>query len=96
MPQTGSEMKFCQSCSLPMRDGGLYGDDADGSPSEDYCKYCYEKGQFLQNVSMEEMIDFVAPHMAEAAGPGVPGMTVEQARGRMREFFPHLKRWGKQ
>jgi hypothetical protein len=38
---------------------------------------------------MEEMIEFCVPHMATAES----GMTEDQARSMMREFFPTLKRW---
>ena len=82
--------KYCQSCGMPM--GGtteLYGTEADGSKSEDYCKYCYENGAFTTADSMEEMIEFCVPHMAG----GNSGMTEEEARSMMKAFFPTLKRW---
>ena len=67
----------------------MYGTNADGSKSGDYCKYCYENGAFTANVTMEEMIGICLPHMTAAN----PGMSEEQARKMMREFFPMLKRW---
>ena len=67
----------------------LRGTEADGSPSPHYCKYCYEKGRFTQDMTMEQMIDFCAGPMAQAD----PAMTEEQAKERMRSFFPHLLRW---
>ncbi len=86
------EERYCQSCGMPMGDTAeLYGTEADGSKSGDYCKYCYENGAFLADCTMEEMIDFCVPTMASANA----GMTGEQARGMMREFFPTLKRWKK-
>ena len=42
-------------------------------------------------MSMEEMIDFCAPMMAQSN----PGMTQDQAKAQMRQFFPMLKRWKK-
>ena len=85
---TMNEMIFCQSCAMPLTDE-VKGTKADGSLSPHYCKYCYDKGTFLQDMTMEEMIDFCAPHMAKAN----PGMTEEQAKERMRSFFPQLLRW---
>ena len=58
-----NEMTFCQSCAMPLTEE-TKGTEADGSLSPHYCKYCYDKGKFLQNMTMEEMIDFCAPHMA--------------------------------
>lgn len=81
------DQKFCQSCAMPM-EGAQYGTEADGSPSADYCSYCYEGGKFSAEASMEQMIDFCAKPMAEATG-----MTEEEAKARMSEFFPRLKRW---
>ena len=65
------------------------GTEADGSASEDYCSYCYQGGQFAGEMTMEEMIDFCAPMMVQ----GNPGMTQEQAKAQMHQFFPMLKRW---
>lgn len=84
------EEKYCQSCGMPMGNTDEhYGTEADGSKNGDYCKYCYDKGAFLGDCSMEEMINFCIPHMVEANA----GMSEEQARKMMREFFPTLKRW---
>ena len=82
--------KFCQCCGMPMGDTKeLYGSNADGSKSEDYCKYCFEKGAFTFQGSMEEMIDFCVPHMTQA----YPDMSEDDARKAMIEWFPTLKRW---
>ena len=83
------DMKFCQSCGMPLLPGTELGTEADGSPSPDYCSYCYKGGKFKGEMTMEEMIDFCAPMMAQ----GNPGMTEDQAKVQMRQFFPMLKRW---
>ena len=59
-----SNMKFCQSCAMPMTEE-LYGSNKDGSKNEDYCIYCYENGEFTADISMEEMIDFCVPKPVE-------------------------------
>ena len=83
------DMKFCQSCGMPLAPGAELGTEADGSPSPDYCSYCYKDGKFAGEMTMEEMIDFCAPIMAKST----PGMTPEQAREQMGKFFPLLLRW---
>ena len=45
---------ICQSCGMPLEDG-ICGHDADGAVNEDFCKWCYDGGQFLQDCTMEEM-----------------------------------------
>ena len=88
---TMKDQTFCQSCAMPLSDD-LRGTEVDGSPSPHYCKYCYEKGKFTGDMTMEEMIAFCAGPMAQAN----PGMTVEQARAQMGTFFPQLLRWKKE
>lgn len=83
------EEKYCQSCGMPLNDTELYGTEADGSKTEEYCKYCYEGGKYTDNYTMEEMIAACAGNMAEANKE----MDVEEAKKMMREFLPHLKRW---
>ncbi len=85
------DMKFCQSCGMPLGPDTAHGTEADGSPSADYCSYCYKDGKFAGEMTMDEMIDFCAPMMAQAN----PGMTQEQAKAQMHQFFPMLKRWRK-
>jgi hypothetical protein len=90
----GMEMnqKFCQCCGMPMGNTDeQYGTNADGSKNEDYCKYCFENGGFTFQGSMEEMIEICVPPMTAAH----PEMTEEEAKNRMREWFPTLKRWKK-
>lgn len=80
-------MEFCQSCGMPMEDKTLYGHDSNGDLNKDYCKYCYENGEFAQNCTMEEMIETCIPFMAEN------GMPPDEARKILTESLPKLKRW---
>ena len=82
-------MKFCQSCAMPLTEE-LYGSNKDGSKNEEYCKYCYENGEFTGDMTMEEMIDFCVPKTVENAG-----MDEKSARKMLNEMFPMLKRWQK-
>lgn len=78
--------KFCQSCGMPMQ-GARYGQNADGTLSEEYCEYCYQDGAFTSEVSMEQMMEVCVPFMVQG------GMEEAQARELMRQSLPHLKRW---
>lgn len=89
MMEQCKDMKFCQSCGMPLGPDTACGTEADGSTNPDYCSYCYKDGKFAGEMTMEEMIDFCAPMMAQAN----PGMTQEQAKAQMHQFFPMLKRW---
>ncbi len=84
------EGKFCQSCGMPMEgDQAQYGTNADGSQNGDYCLYCYKDGDFTGQMSMQEMIEFCLPHVAQAN----PALGEAGARKMMEEFFPQLLRW---
>ena len=58
------EQKFCQSCGMPLTEE-LLGTNADGSKNEDYCIYCYKDGKFLQECTMDEMIEHCAQLMEQ-------------------------------
>lgn len=84
------EEKYCQVCGMPMGETDeLYGTEKDGSKSKDYCKYCYDKGEVTFKGTMEDMIEFCVPNMVKAN----PGISEEEARKRMKVFFPTLKHW---
>ena len=97
-------MKICQSCGMPLTDDVL-GTNADGSKNEDYCMYCYRDGKFLQECTMDEMIEHCAQFFAEQSGKaervgavneGLPSpITKEEYIGQMKMYFPQLKRWRK-
>ncbi|KAB3535734.1 transcriptional regulator [Alkaliphilus pronyensis] len=83
---------YCQCCGMPMgQTDEMYGLEKDGSKSKDYCKHCYENGEFTFNGTMEEMIELCAPYMAESNKE----MSEDEAKKMMQEFFPTLKRWRK-
>ena len=88
------EQRFCQSCGMPLTDDVL-GTNADGTKNEDYCMYCYKDGKFLQDCTMEEMIEHCAQFVNEV-NKGLPQpITKEEYIGQMKMYFPHLKRWRK-
>ena len=68
-----------------------------GRKNEDYCMYCYKDGQFLQDCTMEEMIEHCAQFVnAVNEGEGLEKpITKEEYIGMMKTYFPQLKRWRK-
>ena len=87
-------MKFCQSCGMLLTDHVL-GTNADGSKNEDYCIYCYKDGKFLQDCTMEEMIEHCAQFVDEVNKELPQPITKEEYIGQMKVYFPKLKRWRK-
>ena len=89
------KQRFCQSCGMPLTEEVL-GTNADGSKNEDYCMYCYKDGLFLQDCTMDEMIEHCAQYVGEV-NKGLPQpITKEEYMGQMKMYFPHLKRWRKE
>ena len=81
--------KYCGCCAMPMgKDNELYGTNSDGSIDEDYCKYCFEKGEFTFKGTIEEMIEICVAHVVEAN----KDMNEDSARNMMLEVLPTLKR----
>ena len=89
------EQKFCQSCGMPLTDE-ILGTNADGTKNEDYCIYCYKDGKFLQDCTMDEMIEHCAQFVDEVNKNLPRPMTKEEYIGQMKTYFPHLKRWRKE
>ena len=88
------DQRFCQSCGMPLTEDVL-GTNADGSKNEDYCMYCYKDGKFLQDCTMEEMIEHCSQFVDEVNKQMPKPMTKEEYKQMMRGFFPMLKRWRK-
>jgi len=85
--------KICQSCGMPMDSDAIYGTNSDGSKNSDYCIYCYKDGKFVQNFTMDKMIEHCAKFVNKV-NQGLPHpITKEEYIGQMKMYFPHLKRW---
>ena len=79
--------KICQSCGMPINSFDDLGTDKDGSINNDYCKYCYKDGKFIDDVSMGEYINMCSLYGEQA------GMSNEEMREYCTKLFPTLKRW---
>ena len=95
MLQPGQLPQFCQSCGMPLMRNEDCGTDADSSINFDYCKYCYADGKFLQDCTMDEMINHCAQFIDEVNKQMPKPMTREEYVQMMQGFFPMLKRWRK-
>ena len=91
--QPGQLPQFCQSCGMPLTSADDCGTNTDGSINYDYCRYCYQGGKFLQECTMEEMIEHCAQFVDEVNKQQPKPMTREEYKQMMQNFFPLLKRW---
>lgn len=82
----GSPRKLiCQCCGMPL-DDSLISREKDGSPNEDYCKWCYADGTYTYS-DMDDLIRVCTPHMVGQ------GFSEEQAHEYMKQMLPQLDYW---
>ncbi len=89
----GQLPQFCQSCGMPLTRIEDCGTNADGSTNFDYCKYCYKDGHFLQDMTMDQMIEHCAQFVDEVNKNMPKPMTKDEYKQMMYGFFPMLRRW---
>ena len=89
----GQLPQFCQSCGMPLTRVEDCGTNADGRTNFDYCQYCYKDGHFLQDLTMDQMIDHCAQFVDEVNKNMPNPMTKDEYKQMMYGFFPMLKRW---
>ena len=72
---------------MPLDSPEFFGTEKDGSPSRDYCKYCYQRGEFTRpGLTLDEMKERMAKMMDKEK---LPKDILETAIHRL----PQLKRW---
>lgn len=91
----GVSAKQCQSCGMILDCDAVKGTDADGGKSEEYCAYCFQKGAFVHDLTMEEMAEHNLQDLDEWNRETGCHFTKDQARAQLLEFLPTLKRWQK-
>lgn len=80
----------CQSCGMPL-EIGLYGTNMDGTANSEYCKLCFEKGNFTEpKFTLDEMIGRSIANMVDEED-----MNQEEAERLANATIPNLKRWQK-
>ena len=78
----------CQCCGAPFDVPNMpFGTNADGTENPDYCKWCYQDGEFT-SAGLDEIIERNVPYLMQATG-----YTAEEAVSFMGALLPTLKRW---
>ena len=77
--------RICQCCGMPLNDE-LIAKNSDGTPNENYCKWCYADGKFTYS-DMETLIDVCVKHMVSEE------FSEEQVREYMKNLLPTLDYW---
>lgn len=84
------EKHICQSCAMPLEQTDNLGTNKDKSMNYEYCKFCFQHGQFTdESITLEQKIQkniSIAKQM---------GIKEEEARQLAENILPKLKRWQK-
>ena len=73
---------------MPMEKSDDFGTNIDKSKNKEYCKFCYQNGDFTLKVGMKEYIEHLVKIAVENRG-----MTEAKARAMGEKIIPKLKRW---
>ena len=78
----------CQSCGMPMRKAVDFGTNEDDSLNEEYCKFCYQSGEFYDaGITLKGKID---KNIEMAVRMGIPR---EGAKEMANQILPTLNWW---
>ncbi len=77
--------RICQCCGMPL-DDTLISREKDGTPNEDYCKWCYADGTYTYS-SMDDLMEVCVRHMVSDT------VSEAQARAYMGQLLPKLDYW---
>lgn len=76
---------ICQCCGMPLEDA-LISREKDGTPNENYCKWCYADGTYTYG-DMDDLIDVCVRHMINES------FSEAQARAYLKQLLPTLDYW---
>ena len=85
--------RICQSCGMNMDKIEDFGTNADRTPNDDYCVYCFKDGVFTNNFTIEEMVENNLKYVVEYNRENGTQYDEESARKDLTEFLHMLKRW---
>ncbi len=78
----------CQCCGTPFSVPNMdKGTNADGTENPDFCKWCYDAGEFA-SATMDDVIEKSAPYLVQATG-----VSLDEAVSFMGVLLPTLGRW---
>lgn len=88
----GDLMSFCNSCGRPLVKED-YGTDKEGNLTSEYCKECYQNGEFTEpDLTLNDMVIKCANKMMEKN----QRLPEEHTTGLLFSILPGLKRWNKE
>lgn len=89
------DKQYCQSCGMPLRfDIEEYmGTNADHSRSDEYCYYCLKNGEYIVDISMNDMVDIWVKYTDKYNWYSGTNYTPQELRVLLNKRLPTLRRW---
>ncbi|MDO5602369.1 MAG: zinc ribbon domain-containing protein [Oscillospiraceae bacterium] len=85
----------CQSCGMILEKDSDKGTERGGGRCGEYCAFCYQQGNFTQDITMEEMAEQNLQELDQWNASMGLHLTRAEAKAQLMEFLPTLKRWKK-
>ena len=89
----GRFIRQCQSCGMLLIKNSDKGTESDGCKSEEYCAFCYQQGQFVQEITVEELIEHNLQDLDDWNRENGLHFAEQETRAELQKFLPTLKRW---
>lgn len=86
---------ICQSCGMDLTLVEDFGTNIDDTVHTDFCKYCFQKGAFSNERTLDEMVESNLRFLDEYNTKKGLSFTPEQARIELTKHLSTLKRWKK-
>ena len=86
---------YCQSCGMMFTGPDQHGHEADGTETEDFCRWCYDQGAYTYETTMEEMIEENLRYLDEFNAENGSHYSEDEARAILGMHLATLKRWKK-
>ena len=78
---------YCQCCGMPLNEDLNISREPNGDFNEDYCKWCYNEGDFVYK-SKDALLDFLVDHM-----PNPENLGDSERRAQYDGWLSQLKHW---
>lgn len=78
---------YCQCCGMPLNEDLNISREPNGDFNEDYCKWCYNEGDFVYK-SKDALLDFLVDHM-----PNPENLGDSERRAQYDGWLLQLKHW---
>lgn len=85
-------MQICQSCGMNIEEDLYKGTNIDGSLSTEYCSFCFQKGNFTNNISLDEQVEMGLNYSSEYK-EATSEEEKDQIKLQVKQYLSNLKRW---